>query len=235
MLYGFIRLGYCHTVMSGNSAESQPPVWSFIFFYFFFVVDITHIKSVHWAGAFCFCNSSSDVAIAVIIQKQHLEGVQDGRLSEDLPRALCSKAGVCWAALPESANMLGTVCFRVCFPHWSQQPPSWVVGTASHVAGLAHQLSLKMMDNCPRVPSWDDKARFLAEHGRVLCSYSSTVLKVLEINSFHYGTLTSPCRQTLGSPVNLSLDHNLNSLAKVLPDWTWKISVLSSNSTYKIK
>lgn len=122
----------------------------FFLFYFFFVVDITRIKSVHCAGAFCFCNSSSDFAIAAIIQKQHLEGVQDGRLSEDLPqdRVLCSEAGVCWAALPESTDILGTVCFWVCFPLWSQQPPSRLVGTASHVAGLAHQLSLKMMDTC---------------------------------------------------------------------------------------
>lgn len=41
---------------------------------------------------------------------------------------------------------------------------------------------------------------------------------VTEINSFHYSTLTSPCRQALRSHINPSLDHNLNSLAKVLPN-----------------
>lgn len=41
---------------------------------------------------------------------------------------------------------------------------------------------------------------------------------VTEINSFHYSTLTSPCRQALRSHINPSLDCNLNSLAKVFPN-----------------
>lgn len=58
---------------------------------------------------------------------------------------------------------------------------------------------------------------------------------VTEINSFRYSPLTSPCSQALRSPINLSSEGNLNSLAKVPPNQMQKISVMSSNRAYKIK
>ena len=200
--------------------------------------DTTHIKSTHG-------------------QKQCLQRVLDGRVLGGLSSELCSEAGVWWAC-PLGVRFSGwSQQSQEPSEGWQGLPSTWrgwptsyprrwqslawecQVGgdTARFLPELGRRAALEQLYSCQTRALWSPASSGSSERACAGLRLAQSVQKglVTATNSFHYSTLTSLCRQALRTHINPSLDHNLNSLAKVLPNQMQKIPGMSSNSAYKIE
>lgn len=182
-------------------------------------------------------------AIVAVIEKQHVERVSDSRLLGASP--VSSAMRLIWSGLvcPGSRDAVRLVCFSD-WSHQPWKPLEGQLGHCCPLIRLACQLFQKMTVFFLEVPT-PGKPDFSWSLGEALhlCSYTSVKPELsqawpaqdlaskhplvcaqpsvqkglaMEINSFHCSILTASCRRALRNHINPSLDHNLNSLAKVL-------------------